>query len=57
MANLLSRFLIDTSGATGIEYALIASLVSIAIISGSTAAGSSLDTTYQDVATSVAASG
>ena len=57
MPHLLSRFVLDASGVTGIEYALIASLISIVIIAGSTAVGSSLDTTYQAVATAVAGSG
>ncbi len=38
MPHLLSRFVLDESGVTGIEYALIASLISIAIVARSTAA-------------------
>ncbi len=34
MPHLLSRFVLDESGVTGIEYALIASLISIVIIAG-----------------------
>ena len=53
MLSAFSQFMTDKSGATAIEYALIASLISILIIAGSTAVGSSLDTTFQDVATAV----
>ncbi|MEX0852500.1 MAG: Flp family type IVb pilin [Bauldia sp.] len=50
--NLIVRFLRDTSGATAIEYALIGSLLSIAIVVGATALGSHLNTMYRDVADS-----
>lgn len=36
MAQMLKRFLKDRSGATAIEYALIGTIISIAIISGMT---------------------
>lgn len=36
MAHMLKRFLRDKSGATAIEYALIGTIISIAIISGMT---------------------
>jgi pilus assembly protein Flp/PilA len=42
MKKLLSRFLKDESGATAIEYGLIAALVSVAIITALTTLGSSL---------------
>jgi pilus assembly protein Flp/PilA len=42
----LQRFLHHRSGATAIEYALIAGLVGMAIIVGVTALGSTLDTDY-----------
>ncbi|HEY0302295.1 MAG TPA: Flp family type IVb pilin [Rhizomicrobium sp.] len=38
----LSRFLRDTGGATSIEYAMIASIISIAIVAGVTALGTTL---------------
>jgi len=37
---LIARFLKDTKGATAIEYALIASIISIVIVSSSTMIGS-----------------
>ena len=39
----------DTSGATAIEYALIASLISIVIITGLTAVGTTLSTFFSSV--------
>ena len=38
----MRRFLLDESGATSIEYALIAIFVSLAIIAGGTVLGASL---------------
>ena len=43
----IRRFRRDCTGATAIEYALIASLLSIAIIVGATAVGLQLETMYQ----------
>ena len=43
MKTLLTRFSKDESGATAIEYGLIATLISVAIIAGATALGSALD--------------
>jgi pilus assembly protein Flp/PilA len=53
MASLLKRFLADQSGATAIEYALIAVLVAIAIIGAVTALGSSLKSIFDTVASTV----
>ena len=50
MKALLNRFAKDKSGATAIEYALIAILISIAIIAGATALGGVLDDTFQGIA-------
>jgi pilus assembly protein Flp/PilA len=50
MKRLLARFSDAESGATAIEYGLIASLVSVAIITGASALGSSLYTLYVDLA-------
>jgi pilus assembly protein Flp/PilA len=47
---LLSRFVRDESGATAIEYGLIASLVSIAAIVAFNAVGSKLQSTFNDIA-------
>ena len=49
----MSRFLRDTRGATAIEYALIASVISIAILVGATSIGTTLKTFFQSLAASV----
>ncbi|MCC7266813.1 MAG: Flp family type IVb pilin [Caulobacteraceae bacterium] len=45
------------SGVTSIEYALIASLISIAILGGLTALSGGLQLNYQDTADKIAAAG
>ena len=49
MNKLFARFATDESGATAIEYGLIASLISVAIIVAVTAVGTSLTTTFGKV--------
>ncbi|MBZ0230611.1 MAG: Flp family type IVb pilin, partial [Bauldia sp.] len=44
MKNLLVRFAKDNSGATAIEYGLIASLIAVALIAGAAALGTKLNT-------------
>ena len=51
MTKLFSRFLKDESGATAIEYGLIAALISVAIITAATSLGGSLSTTFTNIAT------
>jgi pilus assembly protein Flp/PilA len=46
MNKLLSRFLKDESGATAIEYGLIAALISVGIIAGATSLGGSINSTF-----------
>ena len=46
MANFFSRFIKDESGATAIEYGLIASLISVAAIVAFTTVGSKLSATF-----------
>ena len=43
MKNLPARFAKDESGATAIEYGLIAALISVAIVAGASALGGSID--------------
>jgi pilus assembly protein Flp/PilA len=50
---MFAKFLKDESGATAIEYGLIASLIAVAIIAGATALGSKMNTAFTDIATSV----
>lgn len=40
------RFMKNESGATAIEYGLIASLIGVAIIAGATALGTNLNSTF-----------
>ena len=44
--NLISRFVRDESGATAIEYGLIAALIAVVIITGVTAVGTKISTTF-----------
>jgi pilus assembly protein Flp/PilA len=47
--SIFNRFIKDESGATAIEYGLIAALVSVAIIGVLSQLGGSLKTTFQSV--------
>jgi len=49
--NALSRFLLDDSGATAIEYGLIAAGISIAIIVMVNTLGTTLNTKFTDINT------
>ena len=51
MKNLFSRFLKDTSGATAIEYGLIAAGISVAIIAVINGLGTSLNTKFTSIST------
>jgi pilus assembly protein Flp/PilA len=53
MKNLVSRFVKDESGATAIEYGLIAAGISIAIISVVNGLGSTLSTKFSDISSSL----
>ena len=46
MKNLVSRFVADQSGATAIEYGLIAGLISVVIITAITGIGTKLNTKF-----------
>ncbi len=50
MSKFLNRFLKNESGATAIEYGLIATFIAVAIIVGVGAVGSSLDSMFNSVA-------
>ena len=47
--NIISRFVRDESGATAIEYGLIAALIAVVIITGVTAVGTKLSTTFANL--------
>ena len=49
MTKLFARFMKDESGATAIEYGLIAALISVALITGATTLGDQLDTTFTEL--------
>jgi pilus assembly protein Flp/PilA len=51
--NLVNRLIKDESGATAIEYGLIAGLVAVAIIAALTALGGSLDSLFTTVSDEV----
>jgi pilus assembly protein Flp/PilA len=53
MKNLVTRFANDESGATAIEYGLIAALISVAIIAALTLVGSNLNTKFNAVASAL----
>ena len=49
MQNIVTRFIKDESGATAIEYGLIAALISVALIAGASALGNGVNEKFQDV--------
>ena len=53
MKNLFSRFMKDESGATAIEYGLIAAGISVAIIAAVQGLGKALNTTFTSVSTAL----
>lgn len=53
MSKLFARFLKNESGATAIEYGLIAALIAVAIMAGAGALGTSLDDKFNEISTAV----
>jgi pilus assembly protein Flp/PilA len=53
MNNLFSRFVRDESGATAIEYGLIATLIAVVIIGALQAVGTNLNATFTTLAAKV----
>lgn len=51
---MITRFLNDETGATAIEYALLAAILAVAIIAGLTTVGTTLNGKFQSVSTTVA---
>ncbi|MCZ8179716.1 MAG: Flp family type IVb pilin [Rhizobium sp.] len=49
MTKLFARFVKDESGATAIEYGLIAALISVALITGATTLGGSLNNQFNEI--------
>jgi pilus assembly protein Flp/PilA len=53
LKSILKRFVADESGATAIEYGLIAAGISLAIIAAVNGIGGSLNTKFGDINTSL----
>ncbi len=51
MTKLFARFMKDESGATAIEYGLIAALISVALITGATSLGGKINDNFTDLGT------
>jgi len=51
--SLINKFLSDESGATAIEYGLIAALIAVVIIGAVSAVGSNLGNTFTNIANNV----
>ena len=49
MSKIFARFVKEESGATAIEYGLIAALIALAIMVGAGAVGNSLDAKFQGI--------
>ena len=49
MAKLVNRFYKDESGATAIEYGLIAALIALAIVAGATTLGNEIGNLFNTV--------
>lgn len=50
MSRIFARFAKDESGATAIEYGLIAALIALAIIAGASLLGNTIDQKFDDIA-------
>jgi pilus assembly protein Flp/PilA len=53
MQNLFTRFIEDESGATAIEYGLIAALIAVGMIVGAKAVGEKVNTKFTEVGTAI----
>lgn len=53
MQNLFTRFIEDESGATAIEYGLIAALIAVGMIVGAQAVGEKVNTKFTEVGTAI----
>jgi pilus assembly protein Flp/PilA len=57
MSKFVTRFLKDESGATAIEYGLIAALIAVVLVASLGALGEALDTKFTDIATKITSAG
>ena len=53
MTKFVSRFVKDESGATAIEYGLIASLIAVAIITAATTLGGNISATFNSISSKI----
>ena len=53
MLKIMQNFVLDESGATAIEYALIASLIAVAIITAVSTVGTKVSTVFTEVGKSL----
>ena len=53
MTNLFARFVKDESGATAIEYGLIAALIAVVIIGAVTLLGENISAAFNTIATEI----
>ena len=53
MSNFVTRFLKDESGATAIEYGLIAALIAVVIITAVTSVGTNLSGQFTNIASKI----
>lgn len=56
MISIFKRFKNEESGATAIEYGLIAALISVALIAGAQSLGTQLNTVFTDLSSSLQSS-
>jgi len=57
MTKFVTRFLKDESGATAIEYGLIAALIAVVLVGALGALGTQLDSTFKTIQTELANAG
>ena len=55
--SIVKRFLKNESGATAVEYGLIAALIAVVIIAGATALGSALNAKFLAIGSTVSTAG
>jgi pilus assembly protein Flp/PilA len=53
MTNLFKRFIKDESGATAIEYGLLAALISVVLIAAAGTVGNSLQNTFNAISSAL----
>lgn len=53
MTNIFARFFKDESGATAIEYGLIAALIALAIVTAAGTLGDNLGTMFENIGTEI----